>query len=73
MNKLLIVLGNESLSLALLRGTEFVWKQKRLEEVERKIASDKDQFLMLLCATLEIVWSEKPGIPQKWSLLITLS
>lgn len=72
MNKLLTVLGNESLSLALLRGTEFVWKQKRLE-VERKIASDKDQFLMLLCATLEIVWSEKPGIPQKWSLLITLN
>lgn len=66
MDKLLTVLGSESsLFLALLRGTEFVWKQKKLEEVERKIASDKDKFLMFPCLTLEIVWSEKPVISPK--------
>lgn len=46
-DKLLTVPRSEMLFLALLRGTEFVSRQMRLEEVERKITSVKDKSLML--------------------------
>lgn len=46
-DELLTVLRSEILFLALLRGTTFISKQMRLEEVERKITSVKDKFLML--------------------------
>lgn len=46
-DKLLTVLRSEILFLALLRGTKFISRQMRLEEVERKITSVKDKSLML--------------------------
>lgn len=68
-DKLLTVLRSEILFLALLRGTEFILRQMRREEVERKITSAKDKSLMLSIMCYfgnRVVW--EACIPQKLSL-----
>lgn len=68
-DKLLTVLRSEILFLALLRGTKFILRQMRREEVERKITSAKDKSLMLSIMCYfgnRVVW--EACIPQKLSL-----